>query len=183
MTLTKMGSGTRGCGVRSVIGRGSERPVVAVEIICMLKEMEETVKEQGATADEQQWMKTELYFGLRRATSDTRANKRHGVFDEEEWEAFVNDVVLPEFPSGFTVTESIGMWLPQAREQLQGDTNKPVPQENKRARRAIKLVTKILVIIHPQKDEGKVEGVRQEFLKITGQQSVLKVSYPVSVSF
>lgn len=59
------------------------------------------MKEQGE--GKQQWMKTELYFGLRRATSDPRANKRHGVFDEEEWEVFVNDVV-PEFPSGFTVT-------------------------------------------------------------------------------
>lgn len=45
------------------------------------------------------------------------------------------------------------------------------------------LVTKMLILLHLQEDGEKVEEVRKAFLMRTGQQSVLRVSYPVSISF
>src|SRR5215218_5324950 len=46
--------------------------------------------------------RTELFFGLNRAGAD--------VISENEWRAFVDDVVTPRFPDGLTIVNASGQW-------------------------------------------------------------------------
>jgi len=49
-------------------------------------------------------VRSELYFGLLRRSG--------AVVSTEEWQRFVDEVVAPRLPDGFTVVESYGQYLP-----------------------------------------------------------------------
>jgi hypothetical protein len=107
------------------------------------------------------WVDTKLYFGLGPADHPEK-----GV-SEAHWREFLDKEVTPRFPSGLSVVEVYGQW--------QGLKN-PVPE---------RLRSKLLIVDYPdtQENRNKVDAIRAAWKRQTGDQSVLRVTQPVDVSF
>jgi hypothetical protein len=107
------------------------------------------------------WVDTRLYFGLGPAD-----HPEQGV-SEAKWRAFLDKEVTPRFPDGLSVVDVYGQW--------QGGTE-PVPE---------RLRSKLLIVDYQDSKENsaKVEAIRVAWKKMTGDQSVLRVTEPVDVSF
>jgi predicted small lipoprotein YifL len=107
------------------------------------------------------WVDTKLYFGLGPAD-----NPDKGV-SEAQWRAFLDKEVTPRFPDGLSVVDVYGQW--------QG-INQPAPE---------RLRTKMVIVDYPdtQVNRDKIEGIRSAWKRLTGDQSVLRVTQPVDVSF
>jgi hypothetical protein len=105
------------------------------------------------------WVDTKLYFGLGLAdTPDT---------SESQWRDFLDNEVTPRFPSGLSVVDVYGQW--QAK-------NQTTPS---------RLRSKMLIVDYPNTPENrdKIEAIRAAWKQRTGDQSVLRVTEPVDVSF
>jgi uncharacterized protein DUF3574 len=109
----------------------------------------------------QGWLDTKLYFGL--GLIDQPQNS----ISEARWRQFLDEEVTPRFPAGFSVLDVYGQW--------QGK-NQPTPE---------RLHSKLLVIDHPNTPENsaKIDAIRTAWKKLTGDQSVLRVTQPADVSF
>lgn len=109
----------------------------------------------------QGWVDTKLYFGLGPAD-----HPEQGI-SESKWRDFLDREVTPRFPDGLSVLDVYGQWLSK------GQT---VPD---------RLRSKMLVIDYPDSAEnrGKVDAIRTAWKKMTGDQSVLRVTEPADVSF
>jgi hypothetical protein len=107
------------------------------------------------------WVDTKLYFGLGPIEP---AGK--GV-SESQWRDFLDKEVTPRFPDGLSVVDVYGQW--------QGK-NQTAPE---------RLRSKMLVIDYPdtQENRDKIEAIRSAWKQRTGDQSVLRVTEPVDVSF
>jgi hypothetical protein len=107
------------------------------------------------------WVDTKLYFGLGPADSTEK-----GV-SETQWRDFLDKEVTPRFPDGLSVVDVYGQW--------QGK-NQTTPE---------RLRSKMLVIDYPDIPENrdKIEAIRAAWKQRTGDQSVLRVTEPVDVSF
>jgi hypothetical protein len=107
------------------------------------------------------WVDTKLYFGLGLANAPDK-----GV-SEAQWRDFLDKEVTPRFPSGLSVVDVYGQW--------QGK-NQTTPE---------RLRSKMLVIDYPdiQENRDKIEAIRTAWKQRTGDQSVLRVTEPVDVSF
>jgi hypothetical protein len=107
------------------------------------------------------WVDTKLYFGLGPADDPSK-----GV-SEAAWLAFLDKEVTSRFPDGLSVVDVYGQW--------QGKKN-PTPE---------RLRSKMLIVDYPdtQENRDKVEAIRAAWKKMTGDQSVLRVTQPVDVSF
>jgi hypothetical protein len=107
------------------------------------------------------WVDTELYFGLGPAD-----HLEKGI-SEAQWREFLDKQVTPRFPSGLSVVDVYGQW--------QGK-NQNAPE---------RLRSKMLVIDYPDTAENraKIEAIRSAWKEQTGDQSVLRVTAPVDVSF
>lgn len=107
------------------------------------------------------WVDTKLYFGLGPAD-----HPEQGV-SEAEWRAFLDKEVTPRFPAGLSVVDVYGQW--------QGKGEK-TPE---------RLRSKMLVIDYPDTAENraKVDAIRQAWKQKTGDESVLRITEPVDVSF
>ncbi|UWZ82979.1 DUF3574 domain-containing protein [Occallatibacter riparius] len=107
------------------------------------------------------WVDTKLYFGLGPAD-----HPEQGI-SEAKWREFLDREVTPRFPDGLSVLDVYGQWLSK------GQT---VPE---------RLHTKMLVIYYADSAEnrGKIDGIRAAWKKMTGDQSVLRVTEPADVSF
>ena len=107
------------------------------------------------------WVDTKLYFGLGLANAPDK-----GV-SEAQWRDFLDKEVTPRFPSGLSVVDVYGQW--------QGK-NQTTP---------VRLRSKMLVIDYPdiQENRDKIEAIRTAWKQRTGDQSVLRVTEPVDVSF
>jgi hypothetical protein len=112
----------------------------------------------GQTKD---WVDTKLYFGLGPVEP---AGK--GV-SESQWRDFLDKEVTPRFPAGLSVVDVYGQW--------QGK-NQHAPE---------RLRSKMLIIDYPdiQENRDKIEAIRTDWKQRTGDQSVLRVTEPVDVSF
>ncbi|HSG89896.1 MAG TPA: DUF3574 domain-containing protein [Pseudomonadales bacterium] len=108
------------------------------------------------------WLRTELYFATGRADGPSD----RGV-TPEAWQTFLDEDVTPRFPDGFTVHDAYGQW------------------RSRDGARIGRLLTKVIVILHPdtQDARARVDAVRQAFKVRTGQDSVLRATAPVEVSF
>ncbi|WP_058189605.1 DUF3574 domain-containing protein [Terracidiphilus gabretensis] len=109
----------------------------------------------------QGWVDTKLYFGLGLAD-----HPEQGI-SEARWREFLDREVTPRFPDGLSVLDIYGQW--------QGKTQSS-PE---------RLHTKCLVIDYPdtQPNRDKIEAIRAAWKKITGDQSVMRVTVPADVSF
>jgi hypothetical protein len=109
----------------------------------------------------QGWVDTKLYFGLGLAD-----HPEQGI-SEARWREFLDHEVTPRFPDGLSVEEIYGQW--------QGK-NQATPE---------RLRTKCLIIDYPdtQTNREKIEAIRAAWKRLTGDQSVMRVTVPVDVSF
>jgi hypothetical protein len=109
----------------------------------------------------QGWVDTKLYFGLGPA-----GHPDQGI-SETKWLEFLDREVSPRFPDGLSVLDVYGQWLSK------GQT---VPE---------RLRSKMLIIDYPDSAEnrGKIDAIRAAWKKMTGDQSVLRVTEPAEVSF
>jgi hypothetical protein len=107
------------------------------------------------------WVDTKLYFGLGPAD-----HPEQGI-SEARWRDFLDREVTPRFPDGLSVLDVYGQWLSK------GQT---VPE---------RLHTKMLVIYYLDSAENrtKIDAIRAAWKKMTGDQSVLRVTEPANVSF
>ncbi|HVZ83110.1 MAG TPA: DUF3574 domain-containing protein [Terracidiphilus sp.] len=109
----------------------------------------------------QGWVDTKLYFGLGPAD-----HPEQGV-SEAAWREFLDREVTPRFPDGLSVVDVYGQW--QGKGQA-------MPE---------RLRSKMLIIDYPDTAENraKVDAIRAAWKQKTGDQSVLRVTGPVDVSF
>jgi predicted small lipoprotein YifL len=107
------------------------------------------------------WVDTKLYFGLGPAD-----NPDKGV-SEAKWREFLDKEVTPRFPDGLSVVDVYGQW--QGAKQTSPE----------------RLRSKMLIVDYPDTKENrdKVDAIRTAWKKMTGDQSVLRVTQPVDVSF
>lgn len=108
-----------------------------------------------------QWLRTELYFAIARAEAGAED------IDAPDWQAFLDEEVTPRFPDGFTVLDAYGQWRMRDGERIG------------------RLLTKVMIILHPDTEAAlaRVEELRLAFKHRTGQDSVLRATTPVDVSF
>ena len=109
----------------------------------------------------QGWVDTKLYFGLGPA-----GNPEKGT-SEARWREFLDKEVTPRFPDGLSVADVYGQW------QGKGQST---PE---------RLRSKMLIIDYPDTKENrdKIEAIRSAWKKMTGDQSVMRVTQPADVSF
>ncbi len=107
------------------------------------------------------WVDTKLYFGLGPAD-----HPEQGV-SEAAWRKFLDREVSPRFPGGLSVMDVYGQW--------QGK-NQSTPE---------RLRSKMLIIDYPDTPENreKIQAIRSAWKQKTGDQSVMRVTEPVDVSF
>ncbi len=117
-------------------------------------------------ATTQNWVDTKLYFGL------GPANAPHKGMTEARWRAFLDKEVTPRFPAGLSVIDVYGQWLSKSAQT----TPNPHPE---------RIRSKLLIIDYPatSENEAKIEAIRVAWKRLTGDQSVLKVTQPADVSF
>jgi hypothetical protein len=107
------------------------------------------------------WVDTRLYFGLGPAD-----HPEQGI-SESRWRDFLDHEVTPRFPHGLSVADVYGQW------QGKGQT---APE---------RLRSKVLIIDYPdsQENRDKVDAIRAAWKKMTGDQSVMRVTEQAEVSF
>ncbi len=117
-------------------------------------------------AEARGWVETKLYFGLGPADAPSV-----GV-SESQWRQFLDKEVTPRFPSGLSVVNIYGQWQYKARRGA------PL-------RAPDRIRSRILILYHPPTPENfaGIEAIRVAWKQRTGDQSVLKVTQPVDVSF
>jgi hypothetical protein len=107
------------------------------------------------------WVDTRLYFGLGPADQ-----LDHGI-SEIKWREFLDREVTPRFPDGLSVADIYGQW------QGKGQT---APE---------RLRSKVLIIDYPdnQENRDKIDAIRAAWKRMTGDQSVMRVTQAADVSF
>ena len=112
------------------------------------------------------WLDTKLYFGLGPANAPQKG------ISEAQWRHFLDKEVTPRFPSGLSVIDVYGQWLSKRSQSTPGAT----PE---------RLRSKLLILDYPASPEALagIEAIRIAWKKLTGDQSVLKVTQPADVSF
>lgn len=103
-------------------------------------------------------IKDELYFGLSKPGGKT--------VSEVEWQLFLNRVITPRLPDGLTVMDVYGQYL---------------DSYGKLTREKTKLV--ILIYENSQTKNQKIEEIIASYKKAFQQESVLRVTSSVKVSF
>ena len=99
-----------------------------------------------------------VYFGRNRPDG--------GTVSDAEWEAYLDSVVTPRFPAGFTVVEAEGHW--------RGERG-VVERER----------TEVLTLLHPG-DQASREAVRaltEEYVRRFHQEAVLRERLPACARF
>lgn len=104
------------------------------------------------------WISERLYFG--------RAIPGGGVVSDEEWSAFVAEVVTPRFPDGLTIHSAHGQW----RDATGAIVREPVM---------------VIEILHPPGDaaDRAIEEIVRAYREKFRQEAVLRVRGRARVSF
>jgi hypothetical protein len=107
------------------------------------------------------WVDTKLYFGI-----GPVEHPEQGI-SEARWREFLDREVTPRFPHGLSVEDIYGQW------QGKGQAG---PE---------RLRSKVLIVDYPdtQENRDKIDAIRAAWKKMTGDQSVLRVTAPADVSF
>jgi hypothetical protein len=112
--------------------------------------------------DAEPWVRTELFFGTAKPDGTT--------VTDAEWEAFLDEVVTPRFPDGFTVLSGEGQW--------QGEDDQIVEERSK-----------IVILLYPRaaidESNAEIEEIRTAYERRFQQESVLRADddRPVCTSF
>ncbi len=103
-------------------------------------------------------IKTELIFGLQRQNGDTIATA--------DWKDFLDREITPRFKDGLTVIDAYGQYL--------GATG-----------RMYKEPSRIVLLLHRPSDslDAAIDTIRSVYKRQFQQESVLRISTPVGVSF
>jgi len=103
-------------------------------------------------------VKTELIFGLSKPDG--------GVISEAEWQKFLDEYITPRFKEGLTVLEADGQYQTPSKE-------------------VVKEKSKIVILLYENNEEvnSSIEYIRSSYKQLFQQESVLRVSTPVGVSF
>ena len=103
-------------------------------------------------------VREELYFGMRKPDAT--------LVTEAEWQAFVDSVVTPRFPLGFTVLTGYGQYQPDSG---------PLVREP----------SKVLIIIHHggPDAERRIREIAALYCRRFGQESVMRVRDRVDSEF
>ncbi len=109
----------------------------------------------------QGWVDTKLYFGLGPAD-----HPEQGI-SEQKWRDFLDREVTPRFPSGLSVLDVYGQWLSKGKTEPE------------------RLHTKMLIVYYADtaQNRSSIDAIRAAWKKMTGDQSVLRVTEPADVSF
>jgi len=107
------------------------------------------------------WVDTALYFGLGPADHPDQG------ISETQWRDFLDTEVSTRFPDGLSVLDVYGQW------------------QGKNQTRPERLRSKMLIIDYPDtlENKEKIDAIRAAWKQKTGDQSVLRVTEPVDVSF
>ncbi|MDJ0942879.1 MAG: DUF3574 domain-containing protein [Kiloniellales bacterium] len=113
----------------------------------------------GPACAGQAWQETRLYLG--QSVPDGRE------VEPGQWRAFLDAVVAPRFPDGFTVLDGTGFW----RDRVTAETGSER--------------SKVLVVLH---DDGAasrkaLEEIAADYIVRFDQQAVLRADRPVCVNF
>jgi hypothetical protein len=103
-------------------------------------------------------VRTELIFGLSKPDGE--------AISEVQWQKFLDDFITPKFKEGLTVLDANGQYQTQNKE-------------------IIKEKAKILILLYEDNEEvnAAIESIRAAYKEIFQQESVLRVSATVGVSF
>ena len=111
-----------------------------------------------AEARTEKFYRTDIYFG--------RARLDGTVVSNSEWKAFLDEIVTPRFPDGFTVLHATG-------------------QYREKSGRIISEPSEALIVLYPaasrKESRAKIEEIRTAYLRRFAQESVLRVDLPKSV--
>jgi Protein of unknown function (DUF3574) len=114
-------------------------------------------KSTGKTATAK-FYRTEVYFG--------RAKPDGTIVADPEWKGFLDEIVTPRFPDGFTVLQAIG-------------------QYREKSGRIIVEPSLVLIVVYSvdskKESRAKIEEIRTAYLKRFDQESVLRIDLPKSV--
>lgn len=104
------------------------------------------------------WTRSEMFFGLQRRNGTT--------ITEQDWSAFVEQVVTPRFPAGLTVFDGAGQWR-NASGRIEREPSK------------------VLVILHPGTAaiDAQIDEIRRLYCERFDQEAVMKVTSPARVAF
>lgn len=111
---------------------------------------------------QEKFVRSELYFGLTKPDKST--------LTDSDWAQFVDEVITPRFPAGFTVLDAKGQWRTAAG---------GIAKEN----------SKVFIVVYPRRERStagkKLDEIRAEYKKRFEQESVLRVDVTrrVLVSF
>jgi uncharacterized protein DUF3574 len=116
----------------------------------------------GCAASDSNWRRTELYFG-------TSVPGGGGLVSDADWQAFLDQVVTPRFPDGFTVVQATGQYR---------ESNGTLERDER---------TRIVIVLHPprtlQEDQTKLDEIAREYVRRFHQDSVLRTDGDAQVQF
>ncbi len=103
-------------------------------------------------------VRTELYFGL--------STTGGGEITEEQFDAFVAQVITPRFPDGLTIVDGIGQWR---------EPDGHISHER----------SKLLILLHEPGSAAAaaIEEIRAQYKSRFKQESVMRVTSMAGVAF
>lgn len=109
---------------------------------------------------EPSWLRSELYFGMGLIGRETAEA-------DERWVRFLDEVVSPTFPAGFSYFPLFGQW--QGSHQAE----------------PVRLHSQKIIILHPDtpEDRDRVDSIRRAWIEQYHHESVLWSMTPAEVSF
>ncbi len=113
-----------------------------------------------ASAD---WVKTELFFAI----GERVATPEQDAADERRWQTFLDAEVTPRFPDGLSVFDVSGQWRSAARMQVHHEHSKS-----------------IMIVYHDNAQRSAdIDAIRAAWKKLSGAESVLRITQHVNVAF
>ncbi len=106
----------------------------------------------------EKFLRTELFFGL--------SKRSGGQVSEAEWTKFLDEIVTPAFPDGYTVVDADGRF----RDGLVTISEK----------------SKVLIVLYPKSSRSesrrKLDAIRAAYVKQFDQKSVMRMDLPGAVN-
>ena len=106
----------------------------------------------------EKFYRTELYFG--------RSIHGGGTVSEQDWAAFLAEVVTPRFPSGFTILDAHGQYREDGGNIIREQSHVLIFLYTSRSKR---------------ESRAKIEEIRTAYIERFNQESVLRVDLPETV--